>query len=151
MCFNKYKYKCIWYGNKERLTLVYKKIDWSLETNCIDILISSLLFDFNNDVLINSGVDQVRKLVKADKNGVYSFWFYNKVTLPGDASYASLLTNRLSQATIACLMLAYSFSPRVQKYPAGSPIFRSQWQSTLYRMKYGHHIVMTLNTSYRMR
>ena len=68
MCFNKYKYKCIWYGNKERLTLVYRIIiDWSLQTNCIDILISSLLFDFNNDVLINSGVDQVRKLVKADK------------------------------------------------------------------------------------
>ena len=67
MCFNKYKYKCIWYGNKERLTLVYKKIDWSLQTNCIDCLISSLLFDFNNDILINSGVDQVRKLVKADK------------------------------------------------------------------------------------
>lgn len=68
MRFNKYKYKCIWYGNKERFTLVYRIIiDWSLQTNCIDILISSLLFDFNNDILINSGVDQVRKLVKADK------------------------------------------------------------------------------------
>ena len=85
MCFNKYKYKRICCENIERLTLVYGIIiDLSLQTNCIDILISSLLFDFNNDILINSGVDQVRKLVKADKNGVYSFGFYNKVTLPGD-------------------------------------------------------------------
>ena len=55
-----WKYRAVDFGIK-------KKIDWSLQTNCIDILISSLLFDFNNDVLINSGVDQVRKLVKADK------------------------------------------------------------------------------------
>ena len=68
MCFNKYKYKRIWCENIGWLSLVYRIIiDWSLQTNCIDILISSLLFDFNNDVLINSGVDQVRKLVKADK------------------------------------------------------------------------------------
>ena len=72
-----WKYRAVDFGIK-------KKIDWSLHTNCIDILIGSLLFDFNNNVLINSGVDLVRKLVKADKNGVYSFWFYNKVTLPGD-------------------------------------------------------------------
>ena len=36
------------------------------------------------------------------------------VSLLGDASYASLLTNRLSQAAVGCLMLAYSFSPKVQ-------------------------------------
>ena len=36
------------------------------------------------------------------------------VSLPGDASYASFLTSRLPQATIDCLMLAYSFSPKVQ-------------------------------------
>ena len=42
------------------------------------------------------------------------------VSLPGDASYASLLTNRLSQATVGCLMLAYSFSPRVHSIPRGS-------------------------------
>ena len=132
MCFNKYKYKCIWYGNKERLTLVYRKIiDWSLQANCIDILISSLLNwrkvscaffliwfpsarstyviasvawqspgrvtlliiwrflsncqkdtlaiiyndGLNNDILINSGVDQVRKLVKADKKAFIVFGF----------------------------------------------------------------------------
>jgi len=45
----------------------------------------------NNDVLINSGVEQVRKLVKADNNGVYSFGFYEKVSLPGDSHVASLL------------------------------------------------------------
>ena len=45
--------------------------------------------------------------------------FYNKDSLPGDASYASLLTNRLSQATVGCLMFAYSFSPRVQSIPRG--------------------------------
>ena len=48
---------------------------------------------------------------------------HNKVTLPGDASYASFLTSQSSQATIACLMLAYSFSPKVRKYLLGSPIF----------------------------
>lgn len=45
----------------------------------------------NNDVLINSGVEQVRKLVKADKNGVYSFGFYEKDSLPGDAARTALL------------------------------------------------------------
>ena len=39
----------------------------------------------------------------------------------GHASYASLLTNRLSQATVGCLLLAYSFSPKVHKYLLGSP------------------------------
>ena len=60
----------------------------------------------------------------------YLAWVYNAVSLPGDchASYASFLTNRLSQATIASLMLAYSFSPKLQKYLLGSPFFRSQWQ-----------------------
>ena len=43
--------------------------------------------------------------------------------LPGDASYASLLTNRLSQAAVGCLMLAYSFSPRVHSIPRGPRIF----------------------------
>ena len=54
--------------------------------------------------------------------------FYNAVSLPGDchASYASFLTSQSSQATIASLMLAYSFSPKVQKYLLGSPFFRSQ-------------------------
>ena len=43
--------------------------------------------------------------------------------LPGDchASYASLLTSQLSQATNACLMLSYSFPPKVQKYLLGTP------------------------------
>ena len=53
----------------------------------------------------------------------YLAWVYNKVSLPGDASYASLLTNRLSQATVGCLMLAYSFSPRVHSIPRGPRIF----------------------------
>ena len=110
-----------------RLVRQKPRLKWCFISNCQKDTIAIIYNDgLNNDILINSGVDQVRKLVKADKNGVYSFGFYNKVTLPGDASYASLLTNRLSQATVGCLMLAYSFSPRVQKYPAGSPIFRSQ-------------------------
>jgi hypothetical protein len=50
----------------------------------------------NNDVLINSGVEQVRKLVKADKNGVYSFGFYEKGSLPGDCHVALLLAMTLS-------------------------------------------------------
>ena len=76
MCFNKYKYKRIWCENIEWVYFgIKKKIDWSLQTNCIDILISSLLFDFNNDILINSGVDQVRKLVKADKMAFIVFGF----------------------------------------------------------------------------
>ena len=41
------------------------------------------------------------------------------VSLPGDASYASLLTNRLSQAAVGCLMLAYSFSSRAHSIPWG--------------------------------
>ena len=40
-----------------------------------------------------------------------------------NTSYASFLTSQSSQATIACLMLAYSFSPKVRKYLLGSPIF----------------------------
>ena len=51
--------------------------------------------------------------------------FYNMV--PFRTSYASFLTSQSPQATIACLMLAYSFSPKVRKYLLGSPIFRSQW------------------------
>ena len=35
------------------------------------------------------------------------------------SSYASFLTNRLSQAAVGCLMLAYSFSPRVHSIPWG--------------------------------
>ncbi len=53
--------------------------------------------------------------------------FCNAVSLPGDASYASLLTNRLSQAAVGCLMLAYSFSPRVHSIPRG-PRFGSASQ-----------------------
>ena len=34
--------------------------------------------------------------------------------VPFRTSYASFLTSQSSQATIACLMLAYSFSPKVQ-------------------------------------
>ena len=67
-----WKYRAVDFGIK-------KKIDWSLQTNCIDILISSLLFDFNNDVLINSGVDQVRKLVKADKMAFIVFGFITRL------------------------------------------------------------------------
>ena len=41
----------------------------------------------------------------------------------GHMSYASLLTNRLSQAAVGCLMLAYSFSPRVHSIPRGPLIY----------------------------
>ena len=43
------------------------------------------------------------------------------MSLPGDchASHASLLTNRLSQAAVGCLMLAYSFSSRAHSIPWG--------------------------------
>ena len=51
-----------------------------------------------------------------------------KVSLPGDASYASLLTNRLSQAAVGCLMLAYSFSPRVHSIPRG-PLYNARTAS----------------------
>ena len=40
-----------------------------------------------------------------------------------NTSYASFLTSQSPHATIACLMLAYSFSPKVRKYLLGSPIF----------------------------
>ena len=55
----------------------------------------------------------------------YLAWVCNMVSLPGDchASYASLLTSQLSQATNACLMLSYSFSPRVHSIPRGPRIF----------------------------
>ena len=45
--------------------------------------------------------------------------FYNMV--PFRTSYASFLTSQSPQATIACLMLAYSFSPKVRKYLLGTP------------------------------
>ena len=69
---------------------------------------------------------------------------YNAVTLPGDchASHASLLTNRLLQATIACLMLAYSFSPRVHSIPRGprfsarnDTVLRTEWNESLFAEK----------------
>ena len=73
---------------------------------------------------------------------IVSFWQFDKtryimcfVSLPGDASYASFLTSQSPQATIACLMLAYSFSPKVRKYLLGSPICSSEWHSTSYRME----------------
>ena len=85
---------------------------------------------FINTLLFNPSLYMIARV---------SFWQFNKkhyiinnVTLPGDASYASFLTSQSPHATIACLMLAYSFSPRVQKYPAGSPYFHSQWHSTSY-------------------
>ena len=62
--------------------------------------------------------------------------FCNAVALPGDASYASLLTNRLSQATVGCLMLAYSFSPRVHSIPRGPRFPLAMTLSTSYGIKY---------------
>ena len=123
MCFNKYKYKCIWYGNKERLTLVYRIIiDWSLQTNCIDILISSLLFDFNNDVLINSGVDQVRKLVKADKMAFIVLGFITRY--PFRAMRRMLLfwptDCRKRQSPVLCLHTPFPHGYTVSR---GGPIF----------------------------
>ena len=129
MCFNKYKYKCIWYGNKERLTLVYRIIiDWSLQTNCIDILISSLLFDFNNNVLINSGVDQVRKLVKADKMAFIVLGFITR--LPFRAMRRMLLfwptDCRKRQSPVLCLHTpfphGYKSIPRGPQFSARNDI-----------------------------
>ena len=54
---------------------------------------------------------------------VQKYLAWGLIRIPFRTSYASFLTSQSPQATIACLMLAYSFSPRVQKYPAGSPIF----------------------------
>ena len=68
-----------------RLVSQKPRLKWCFLSNCQKDTLAIIYNDgLNNDILINSGVDQVRKLVKADKNGVYSFGFYNKVTLPGD-------------------------------------------------------------------
>ena len=53
---------------------------------------------------------------------VYYIYYYARCQLVAHTSYASFLTSQSSQATIACLMLAYSFSPKVRKYLLGSPI-----------------------------
>ena len=109
-----------------------KKIDWSLQTNCIDILISSLLFDFNNDVLINSGVDQVRKLVKADKMAFIVLGFITRYPFRGIATLRSQwhkvrcterVINCAFDQTIAvndnCLSFACLFlCPTGTQYPA---------------------------------
>ena len=58
--------------------------------------------------------------------------FCTNVQSPGHASYASLLTNRLSQATVGCLLLAYSFSPRVHSIPRGPRNMRLYLQCKLY-------------------
>ena len=123
MCFNKYKYKCIWCENIERLTLVYRIIiDWSLQTNCIDILISSLLFDFNNDVLINSGVDQVRKLVKTDKMAFIVVGFITR--LPFREMRRMLrfwpVDCRKRQSTVLCLHTPFPHGYTVSR---GVPLF----------------------------
>ena len=47
-----------------------------------------------------------------------------QINLRGLSSYASFLTNRLSQAAVGCLMLAYSFSPRVHSIPRG-PLYNA--------------------------
>ena len=122
-----------------------KKIDWSLQTNCIDILISSLLFDFNNDVLINSGVDQVRKLVKADKMAFIVLGFITRY--PFRAMRRMLLfwptDCRKRQSPVLCLHTPFPHG--YKSIPRGfynMVPFRgiltsllcnsSEWQSTLY-------------------
>ena len=50
--------------------------------------------------------------------------FSAQINLRGLSSYASFLTNRLSQAAVGCLMLAYSFSPRVHSIPRG-PLYNA--------------------------
>lgn len=135
MCFNKYKYKRIWCENIERLTLVYRIIiDWSLQTNCIDILISSLLFDFNNDVLINSGVDQVRKLVKADKMAFIVLGFITR--LPFRAMRRMLLfwptDCRKRQSPVLCLHTpfphGYKSIPRGPRFSArNDKVLCTEW------------------------
>ena len=52
---------------------------------------------------------------------VYYIYYYARCQLVAHTSYASFLTSQSSQATIACLLLAYSFSPKVRKYLLGSP------------------------------
>ena len=47
-----------------------------------------------------------------------------QINLRGLSSYASFLTNRLSQAAVGYLMLAYSFSPRVHSIPRG-PLYNA--------------------------
>ena len=118
MCYNKYKYKRIWRENIERLTLVYGKIiDWSLHTNCIDILISSLLFDFNNDILINSGVDQVRKLVKADKMAFIVFGFDRQ-----NGTYCVILSFIIIRTKYSVIASGNKGTPRDTVYPWGKGV-----------------------------
>ena len=52
---------------------------------------------------------------------IYYIYYYARCQLVAHTSYASFLTSQSSQATIACLLLAYSFSPKVRKYLLGSP------------------------------
>ena len=47
-----------------------------------------------------------------------------QINLRGLSSYAALLTNRLSQAAVGWLMLAYSFSQRVHSIPRG-PLYNA--------------------------
>ena len=133
MCFNKYKYKRIWCENIERLTLVYRIIiDWSLQTNCIDILISSLLFDFNNDVLINSGVDQVRKLVKADKMAFIVLGFDRQ-----NGTYCVILSFIIIRTKYSVIASGNKGTPRDTVYPWGKGINKQKTNNWRLRRLFG--------------
>ena len=57
---------------------------------------------------------------------VYYIYYYARCQLVAHTSYASFLTGQSPQATIARLILAYSFSPRVHSIPRGPLPIKSQ-------------------------
>ena len=59
-----------------RLVRQKPRLKWCFLSNCQKDTIAIIYNDgLNNDILINSGVDQVRKLVKADKMAFIVFGF----------------------------------------------------------------------------
>ena len=103
--------------------------------------------ELNNDVLINSGVEQVRKLVKADKNGVYSFGFYEKDSLPGDCHVATLLAMTqyfVRNGTVFCLLKSNStFNIRSLCYSVQRTFCHCEERSDVAISRKGNRIVMT--------
>ena len=59
-----------------RLVSQKPRLKWCFLSNCQKDTLAIIYNDgLNNDILINSGVDQVRKLVKADKMAFIVFGF----------------------------------------------------------------------------
>ena len=87
----------------------------------------------------------MRKLVKADKNGVYSFGFYEKDSLPGDCHATLAMTQYfVRNGTVFCLLKSNStFNIRSLCYSVQRTFCHCEERSDVAISRKGNRIVMT--------